>query len=87
MNEFSDECLLTFLQNQGQLFAEPVAETVEEAEAFLEDCMAVVVDSIEEVRDYFKENVMYVDGMSLDEIEEASEVFVLPNGQYLIVEG
>ena len=71
MNEFSDECLLTFLQNQGQLFAEPVAETVEEAEAFLEDCMAVVVDSIEEVRDYFEENGMDVDGMSLDEIEEA----------------
>ena len=87
MNEFSDECLLTFLQNQGQLFAEPVAETVEEAEAFLEDCMAVVVDSIEEVREYFEENGMDVDGMSLDEIEEASEVFVLPNGQYLIVEG
>ena len=87
MNEFSDECLLTFLQNQGQLFAEPVAETVEEAEAFLVDCMAVVVDSIEEVRDYFEENGMDVDGMSLDEIEEASEVFVLPNGQYLIVEG
>lgn len=87
MNEFSDECLLTFLQNQGQLFAEPVAETVEEAEAFLEDCMAVVVDSIEKVRDYFEENGMDVDGMSLDEIEEASEVFVLPNGQYLIVEG
>lgn len=87
MNEFSDECLLTFLQNQGELFAEPVAETVEEAEAFLEDCMAVVVDSIEEVRDYFEENGMDVDGMSLDEIEEASEVFVLPNGQYLIVEG
>ena len=87
MNEFSDDCLLTFLQNQGQLFAEPVAETVEEAEAFLEDCMAVVVDSIEEVRDYFEENGMDVDGMSLDEIEEASEVFVLPNGQYLIVEG
>ena len=86
MNEFSDECLLTFLQNQGQLFAEPVAETVE-AEAFLEDCMAVVVDSIEEVREYFEENGMDVDGMSLDEIEEASEVFSLPNGQYLIVEG
>ena len=87
MNEFSDECLLTFLQNQGQLFAEPVAETVEEAEAFLEDCVAVVVDSIEEVREYFEENGMDVDGMSLDEIEEASEVFSLPNGQYLIVEG
>ena len=50
MNEFSEECLITFLRNQEQLFPEPVAETVEEAEAFLEDCMAVVVDTLEEVR-------------------------------------
>lgn len=42
MNEYSEECLVTFLKNQEQLFAEPVAETEEEAEAFLEDCMAVV---------------------------------------------
>ena len=34
MNEFSEECLITFLRNQEQLFPEPVAETVEEAEAF-----------------------------------------------------
>ena len=87
MNEFDEECLNVFLENQSQLFEEAVAETLEDAEAFLEDCMAVVVDSIEEVRDYFEENGMDVDGMSLDEIEEASEVFVLPNGQYLIVEG
>ena len=71
----------------GAAFCRAGGETVEEAEAFLEDCMAVVVDSIEEVRDYFEENGMDVDGMSLDEIEEASEVFPLPNGQYLIVEG
>ena len=44
MYEYSEECILTFLKNQGQLFAEPVAETEEEAEAFLEDCMAAVVD-------------------------------------------
>ena len=50
MNEFSEECLVTFLRKQEQLFAEPVAETVEEAEAFLEDCMAVVVDTLEEVK-------------------------------------
>ena len=30
---------------------------------------------------------MDVDGMSSEELEEASEVFPLPNGQYLIVEG
>ena len=27
MNEYSEECLVTFLKNQEQLFAEPVAET------------------------------------------------------------
>ena len=49
--------------------------------------MAVVVDSIEEVRDYFEENGTDVDGMDLDELEEASEVFKIPDGRYLIVEG
>ena len=87
MNEFSEECLITFFRNQEQLFPEPVAETVEEAEAFLEDCMAVVVDTLEEVKEYFEENGMDVDEMSMNELEEASEVFALPNGQYLIVEG
>ena len=79
--------MITFLRNQQQLFPEPVAETVEEAEAFLEDCMAVVVDTLEEVKEYFEENGMDVDEMSMNELEEASEVFALPNGQYLIVEG
>ena len=87
MNEYSEECLLTFLEKQSQLFDEPVAETQEEAEAFLEDCMAVVVDSLGEVREYFEENGIDVDPMSEEELEDASEVFALPNGQYLIVEG
>lgn len=87
MYEYDEECLKTFLKKQGQLFDEPVAETLEEAEAFLEDCMAVVVESIEEVRAYFEESGADVDGMSADELEEASEVFTLPNGQYLVVEG
>ena len=87
MYEYSEECILTFLKNQGQLFAEPVAETEEEAEAFLEACMAAVVASLAEVRDYFEENGMEVDGRSLEELEDASEVFALPGGQYLIVEG
>ena len=75
-----------FLDRQGQLFDEPVAETLEEAEAFLEDCMAVVVDSIQEVANYFLEEGVDVEGMSLEELEEASEVFALPSGKYLIVE-
>ena len=85
MNGYSEECLKTFLKNQGQLFDEPVAENLEEAEAFLEDCMAVVVDSLKEVREYFEEEG--VDGMAPEELEEASEVFALPDGTYLIVEG
>ena len=56
MNEYDEECLLTFLKKQSQLFDEPVAETMEEAEAFLEDCMAVVVDSLDEVREFFEES-------------------------------
>ena len=87
MYEYDEDCLKVFLKNQSQLFDEPVAETLEEAEAFLEDCMAVIVDSLQEVREYFEENGADVDGMSDEELEEASEVFALPDGKYLIVEG
>lgn len=84
---YTEECIQTFLENQEQLFDEPVAENYEEAEAFLEGCMAVVADSISEVRKYLSGMGADVDGMSDDELEEASEVFVLPDGKYLIVEG
>ncbi len=87
MYEYDEECLKVFLKKQGQLFDEPVADTLEEAEAFLEDCMAVVVDSIEEVREYFEENGSDISYMTDEMLEEASEVFHLPHGQYLIVEG
>lgn len=87
MGEYSEECLRTFLKDQQKLFDEPVAGTLEEAEAFLEDCMAVVVDSLDEVREYFEEEGVDVDGLRPDELEEASEVFALPDGRYLIVEG
>lgn len=87
MNEYKEEYVMTFLKNQEQLFDEPVAETLEEAEAFLEDCMAVVVDSIREVREFFEEEGMDVEGVSNQELEEQSEVFRLPDGKYMIVEG
>ena len=86
MYEYDEECLKTFILNQGQLFDEPVAETLEEAEAFLEDCMASIVDSIEEVKEFLDQEGMDISGMSDEEIEEASEVFALPDGRYLIVE-
>ena len=87
MYAYDEDCLKVFLKKQLQLFDEPVAESLEEAEAFLEDCMAVVVDSLEEVREYFEENGADVTHMSDEELEEASEVFALPSGEYLIVEG
>ncbi len=82
--DYDDDVLEAFLKDQGQLFDEPVADTPEEAEAFLEDCMAVVVDSIEEVYDYFEESGADLDGAELDDI---CEVFKIPDGRYLIVEG
>lgn len=87
MNGYDELCLKVFLKKQGQLFDEPVAETMEEAEAFLEDCMAVVVDSLDEVREFFDEEGMDASGMSDEELEDASEVFAIPDGRYLIVEG
>ena len=84
---FTEECINTFLENQEQLFPQAVAESYEAAEAFLEDCMAQVVDSIEEVREYLEESGADVEGMSDEELEDASEVFALPDGRYLIVEG
>lgn len=87
MSDYREICLKTFLKDQKKLFDEPVAENLEEAEAFLEDCMAVVVHSLDEVREYFEEEGADIDGMTREELEEASEVFPLPDGTYLIVEG
>ena len=48
--------------------------------------MAVVKKDMKEVIKYFKDN-MDITGMSDEEILEASEVFPLPDGRFLIVEG
>ena len=87
MNEFDEECLNVFLENQSQLFEEAVAETLEDAEAFLEDCMAVVVENMDEVKEFLEEEGMDIQGMSDEELEEPAEVFPIPDGRYLIVEG
>ncbi len=80
MQQFDDDVLECFLENQQQLFPEKVAETLEEAEDFLEDCMAVVVDSVEEVIEYFEEEGIDTEGVM-------DEVFDIGDGRYLIVEG
>ena len=87
MGEYNEECLKTFLEKQEQLFDEPEAEPLEAAEGFLEDCMAVEVKTLKEVRRYLDEAGADIEGMTDEELKEASEVFALPSGGYLIVEG
>lgn len=87
MRIYDDAVLDAFLEKQGQLFTERVADTREEAEEFLEDCMAVVVDSLKEILEYFDEEGIDVEGAAGQEILNASEVFDIGDGRYLIVEG
>lgn len=87
MPQYDEEVLKCFLKNQLQLFPERVAETPEEAEGFLEECMAVVVESAEEVMEYFEEEGIDMEGATAEEILEADEVFDIGDGRYLIVEG
>ena len=87
MHEFDDVVLQCFLDNQEQLFPEPVANSLEEAEAFLEEVMALVVDSPKEVWEYFDEQGVDLEGADEEEILTADEIFDIGDGRYLIVEG
>ena len=86
MREYDDAVLECFLEKQLQLFPEEVAQTLEEAEDFLEECMAVVVDSPEEVLEYFEEEGIDTEGAQGEDILLADEVFDIGDGRYLIVE-
>ena len=86
MSEYDGICVECLLRNQSQLLDERVASNMEEAEAFLEDCMAVVCKNLKEVRAYFEEEGADIAQMSDDDLEDASEVFALPDGRYLVVE-
>ena len=80
MPDFDDEVVKCFLEKQLKLFPEPVAETMEEAQNFLEECMAVVVNSPKEVWEYFDEEGVDVEGMDEEEILDADEVFEVKRG-------
>ena len=82
--EYDDACIQAFLEQQLKLFPEEVANTP--AEAFLEDCMAMVCDDKAEVIEYL-EDEMDIVGMDEEEILEAEEVFAIGDGRYLVVEG
>ena len=82
---FDEKVVQCFLENQLQLYPEKVAETYEEAENFLEECMAVVVDSVKEVWEFFEEEGVDMEGADEEGILEADEVFEVGDGRYLIV--
>ncbi len=83
---FDEQVVQCFLENQLQLYPEKVAETYEEAENFLEECMAVVVDSVREVWEFFEEEGVDMEDADEEEILEAQEVFAVGDGRYLIVD-
>lgn len=87
MQEYDDAVLDAFLKHQSQLFDEDVATNREEAENFLEECMAVVVNSPKEVWEYFEEEGVDMEGADEEEILSADEVFEVGDGRFLIVEG
>lgn len=87
MQEFDDVVLACFLRKQLQLFPENVAENIEEAEAFLEECMAVVLEDEKEVWEYFEEQGIDLEGMTKEDLLAAEEVFEVGDGRYLVVEG
>ena len=86
MEQYLEECAEVFLKEQGKLFDEPVAETIEEAKAFLEDCFAQVFENISEVRAYLDEEGMDVSGVSDKELADELEVFAISDGRYFVVE-
>ncbi len=86
MTQFDEAVLDAFLEQQCKLFPEEVAGTREEADDFLTECMAVVVNSKKEVWDYFEEEGIDIAEMDEDDILEADEVFDIGDGRYLIVE-
>ena len=52
--QYEKYVLETFIKNQGQLFDEKVAESLEEADEFLDMMMATVVDNEKQLKSYFR---------------------------------
>lgn len=84
MQELDMVCAEVFFKEQGKLFPKPVAESVEEAMEFLEDCYASVFATKEELIEYLEEEGMDFEPDS--DITEELEVFLLPDGRLLYVE-
>ncbi|MBQ5430364.1 MAG: glyoxalase [Lachnospiraceae bacterium] len=86
MDTYDSAVIAAFLEQQNKLFSEPVADSEEEAEYFLEDVCAIVCKDKKEAIEYMVENLDTA-GMSEEEILSCEEVFPVEDGRYLIVEG
>lgn len=75
-------CAEVFLKSQCKLLPKPVAGTIDEALAFLEDCMACVFANKAELLSYIEAEGIDIEG----DVCDALEVFKLPDGRYLYVE-
>jgi len=87
MRNYDDKVLNAFLEKQEQLFDERVAETLEEADDFLTEILAVVADTKADVIEYFEEEGLDMQTEEGEDIFEANEVFEVGDGRYLIVQG
>jgi hypothetical protein len=87
MYGFDELSLKTFLEKQTQLFDENIAKTLDEVSEFLSECMAQIVNNMQEVAEYFDEMGMDVTDLSLEELEDSPEVFPLEDGRFLVVIG
>lgn len=85
--EYSKEALKVFLEKQTEYYDEVMVYTVHEAKEFLEENMAVELNSVKEVKEFMKENGMDIAGMTDTQIIEQSEVFSLPSGRFLVIPG
>lgn len=88
MPEFDDVVLKCFLDNQEQLFPKGnVCEDIDEARDFLEDNFAVVLNSVDEVIEYFEEEGIDTEDLDEEGILGVDEVFDIGDGRYLVVQG
>jgi hypothetical protein len=86
MQQITKEAAQFFLDNQNRLYDMPVAENIDEAMEFLEDCMAMVFEDLKELKAYWKEEGVDMMELTDQEILESLEVFKMPDDRILLVE-
>lgn len=85
--QYDELVIRAFLQQQDRLYPEPVATTPEEARAFLEDMDAVVARNRKDVFAYLDEVGVDLEDLTEDgDLDAVSEIFLVEDGRYLILE-